>query len=358
MDTGMVMQSDNADSVRYPASLTKMMTLYLAFDAMSRNKLDLNDTITVSAHAASQPQTNISLEAGERIKVKDAILSIVVRSANDSAVALGEALGNGSEDIFAARMTQKAHALGMTHTVFQNASGLPDPLQHTTARDMATLGMALRKNFPQYFPFFKTESFSYRGITYVGHNHVMTRYEGVDGIKTGYIRASGYNLVTSATRGNHHVIGVVLGGSTFRERDDRMIALLDKSFTQIAALPGSNRVQLASTGKKLSVFAAKNELYNEPADGEGDRRYEPKGKSSWGVQVGAYAGQKDAQEAASHAIAQAPIELKGSTIYVDSELGDKPVFRARLANLSQNQAETACEKLTAGHTECLVYQAN
>ena len=211
-DTGKILEAENADALRYPASLTKMMTLYLTFEALKKGRLTLDQTIPISSHAASQPQTNISLQPGDRIAVKDAILSIVVRSANDSAVTLGEALGGGSEAAFAEKMTAKAHALGMKNTVFYNASGLPEPAQHTTARDMAVLGMALRKNFPQYFPFFKTESFSYRGLTYVTHNHVMMRYEGVDGIKTGFIRASGYNLVTSATRNNHHIIGVVLGG--------------------------------------------------------------------------------------------------------------------------------------------------
>ncbi len=386
IDTGTVMQSENADSLRYPASLTKMMTLYLTFEALNKNKLSLNETVPVSEHAASQPQTNIALQPGDRIAVKDAILSIVVRSANDSAVVLGEAQGGGSEEEFARKMTLKAHALGMNHTVFRNASGLPDPQQHTTARDMATLGLALRKNFPQYFPFFKTESFSYRGLTYVGHNHVMARYEGVDGIKTGYIRASGYNLVTSATHDNHHVIGVVLGGSTFRERDDKMIALLDKSFTQLATLPGSNRVQLASSGRRVSLssFPSKSDT-DDVAEGEGDRRYndsathtvdakqddtpaasaaEPvvaslSNNAGWGIQVGAYARMSDAEAAASHAIAQAPAELKGSTVSVTDDPTDThPIHRARLVNITQNQADEACHKMQTQHIPCFAYHVN
>ena len=369
-DTGTVMQSENAEAPRYPASLTKMMTLYLAFEALSKNKLSLNDMIPVSTHAASQPQTNISLQPGERIAVKDAILSIVVRSANDSAVTIGEALAGGSEDEFAKKMTQKARVLGMKHTVFQNASGLPDPEQHTTARDMAILGLALRKNYPQYFKFFKTESFSYRGLTYVTHNHVMTRYEGVDGIKTGYIRASGYNLVTSATRDNHHIIGVVLGGNTFRERDDLMIALLDKTFTRIAALPGSNRVQYASSGRHISAFPSKAENFDEAVDGEGDRRYEDAGaragadsaylapKGNWGIKVGAFADFKQAEQAANHAVDQAPIELKGSAIAIAKDQDSKGAHHALLTNLTQNQAEMACEKLVASHQACLAYPSN
>lgn len=269
-DSGKILESENADTLHYPASLTKMMTLYLTFEALQKGELTLSQTIPVSDYAAGMPQTNIALSAGERIRIKDAILSIVVRSANDSAVTLGEALG-GTESEFAEKMTRKAMALGMHNTVFRNASGLPNPGQHTTARDMATLGIALRRDFPQYFPLFKTESFTYEGTTYLTHNHVMMRYEGVDGIKTGYIRASGYNLVTSANRDGHHIIAVVMGGKTWRSRDDKMIALLDKTFTQLDMLPGDNRVQLAASIKnhKYSSLAAKHQKGLEE-EGEGD----------------------------------------------------------------------------------------
>ena len=272
-DTGKILESENADSLRYPASLTKMMTLYLTFEAIKKGELKLGQVIYASEHSAGQPQTNISLKAGEAITVKDAILSIVVRSANDSAVTLGEALG-GTESGAAVKMTQKAHQLGMKNTVFRNSSGLPDPSQHTTARDMATLGIALRRDFPQYFPFFKTESFSYRGKTYITHNHVMMRYEGVDGIKTGFIRASGFNLVTSANRDGHHLIGVVMGGSTWRSRDDKMIALLDKTFTQLAATPNSKKVGLAADVKNHKAFSDKLKASEEESEGEGDSQIE------------------------------------------------------------------------------------
>jgi D-alanyl-D-alanine carboxypeptidase len=399
-DTGKVMESENADAPRYPASLTKMMTLYLTFDALKKGRLNLEDTLPVSEHAASQPQTNIALRPGDRLAVKDAILSIVVRSANDSAVTLGEGLAGGSEEAFARKMTQKAHALGMKHTVFYNASGLPDPEQHTTARDMATLGLALRRNFPQYFPLFKTESFSYRGLTYVTHNHVMMRYEGVDGIKTGYIRASGYNLVTSATRDNHHIIAVVLGGSTFRARDDRMIALLDKSFADLSALPGNrNRVQYADSGRRIPAFPSKIESVEENMEGEGDRpgddvistaalRQEPKaagvqdsrspiaadrlppeppqqtadtsdtGKNVWAIQVGAFARTHDAEAAANHAIEQAPGDLTASTVSVSDDGDARAVHRARLLNLTQAQAQDACQKLSLQHQPCFVYRVD
>lgn len=271
-DSNRVLESESADALHYPASLTKMMTLYLTFDALKRGSLHLEDDITVSRHAASMPATNIALSPGEQLKVRDAILSIVVNSANDSATALGETLG-GTESEFAQKMTKKANELGMKNTVFQNASGLPNPRQHTTARDMAVLGLALKRDFPQYFPFFKTESFTFRGNTYITHNHVMTRYAGVDGIKTGFIRASGFNLVTSVNRDGHHLVAVVLGGSTWRSRDDRMIALLDKTFNRLAMLPGSNRVRLASSIRNHQVepFAPEGKLEEPgPTTGEGD----------------------------------------------------------------------------------------
>ena len=233
VDTGHVLYEKNADGIRYPASLTKMMTLYLTFDALKRGDLNLNDKLKISEKAASQPQTNISLEAGDKLPVRTAIESVVVRSANDSATVLGEALGH-TEFNFALMMTQKARELGMKNTVFRNPSGLPDNKQHTTALDMAKLAIALRRDFPEYYHFFKLTSFEYGGITYPGHNHVMERYPGVDGVKTGFIRASGYNLVTSAEKNGHRIVAVIMGGSTISSRDNQMIALLDRSFSQLA----------------------------------------------------------------------------------------------------------------------------
>lgn len=229
---GHILYEKNADGLRYPASLTKMMTLYLTFDALKKGKLHMNDTLAVSEKAASQPQTNISLNAGEHLPVKTAIESLIVRSANDSAVVLGEALG-GTTWNFAILMTQKARALGMKDTVFRNPNGLPDDQQHTTAYDMARLGIALRRDFPEYFPMFKLRSFSYDGITYPGHNHVMERYAGADGIKTGYIRASGFNLVTSVKKDGYNLVAVIMGGSSAAARDNAMINMLDRTFAQL-----------------------------------------------------------------------------------------------------------------------------
>lgn len=244
-DSGRVLYEKNAEAIRYPASLTKMMTLYLTFDALKHGDLKMDDKLYVSEKAASQPQTNISLEKGDRLPLRTAIESVVVRSANDSATVLGEALGR-TEFNFALMMTQKARELGMKDTVFRNSSGLPDNKQHTTALDMAKLGIALRRDFPQYYHFFKLTSFEHNGVTYPGHNHVMERYPGVDGVKTGFIRASGFNLVTSAERNGHRIVAVIMGGSTVRSRDNQMIALLDRYFSQLAESGRSSEAEKKS----------------------------------------------------------------------------------------------------------------
>jgi len=252
VDSGHVLYEKNAEGIRYPASLTKMMTLYLTFDALKHGDLNLDDKLVVSEKASNQPQTNIGLDRGERLSVNTAIESVVVRSANDSATVLGEALGR-TEFNFALMMTQKARELGMKDTVFRNPSGLPDNKQHTTALDMAKLAIALRRDFPEYYPFFKLTSFEYNGVVYPGHNHVMERYPGVDGVKTGFIRASGYNLVTSAERDGHRIVAVIMGGSTISSRDNQMISLLDRSFDQLADKSKSSAADTTIDIKKPDV---------------------------------------------------------------------------------------------------------
>ncbi len=231
--TGKVLEATNAQAARHPASLTKMMTLYLTFKALRQGKLRINQALPVSEFAAAQPPSKLGLTPGSVIRVRDAILALVTQSANDSAVVLAEALG-GSEGAFARMMTEQARSLGMKQTYFRNASGLPNDDQVTTARDMAILGRALYFNFPDYYRFFGTSSFSYRGVTYKNHNKLMGRYHGMDGIKTGYIRASGFNLVASAAHGKTRLIAVIFGGESARERDRAMAALLDGTFAKIA----------------------------------------------------------------------------------------------------------------------------
>lgn len=231
-DTGEVLHEKHAGDLRYPASLTKMMTLYLTFEALKKGNLQLKQRLPVSRKASRQPQTNISLKTKDRISVSSAIESLVVRSANDVAIVLAEALA-GTEFNFALAMTKKARELGMKNTVFNNPHGLPDKKQVTTAYDMARLAIALRRDFPEYYHFFKRTSFSYKGVTYPGHNKVMEKYRGADGIKTGYISASGFNLVTSVKRDGHNIVAVVLGGKTSKSRDLEMIALLNRVFKRL-----------------------------------------------------------------------------------------------------------------------------
>jgi D-alanyl-D-alanine carboxypeptidase len=223
--SGKVLYSSNPDAKRYPASLTKMMTLYLLFEAIENGKTSLSAKITMSATGASQAPSKLGLKAGQTISVRDAILAIVTKSANDVAVAIAEHVG-GTEKNFAARMTQRAHDLGMSRTTFRNANGLPNPGQITTARDMATLGRALREHYPQYYSYFSTPSFVWHGRRISNHNRLLGRVAGVNGIKTGYTRASGYNLVTSVDRNNRMIVAVVLGGSSGNARDRRMAGLI------------------------------------------------------------------------------------------------------------------------------------
>jgi len=224
---GKTLYEVNATAVRYPASLTKMMTLYLLFEALDQGRVSKTTEIPVSSFASRQPPSKIGIKSGQSIDVESAILALTVKSGNDCAVAVAEYLG-GTEEQFAQQMTARARQLGMTGTVFRNASGLPDPGQHTTARDMAILGMALRSRFPQHFHYFSARDFSFRGRTVRGHNDLLGRVDGVDGIKTGYIRASGYNIVTSVSRGSRRLIVVVMGADSARARNAHVEELIER----------------------------------------------------------------------------------------------------------------------------------
>ncbi|MGX9575478.1 D-alanyl-D-alanine carboxypeptidase [Mesorhizobium sp. f-mel] len=252
--TGKVLYSSNADGRRYPASLTKMMTLYLAFEAMANGKISKNSRVVFSANAAAEPPTKLGVGRGGAITVETAILSMVTKSANDSATALGELLG-GNEANFAHMMTAKARALGMKGTVFRNAHGLPNPGQFTTARDMAVLGIALREHFPQYYGYFSQRSFLYGRRRINGHNRLLGRIKGVDGIKTGYTRASGYNLVSSVDDGDRRIVAVVIGGKSGGSRDNQMAALI-KTYMPKASSRGSGMlVAKAGSGNPISALA-------------------------------------------------------------------------------------------------------
>ena len=226
-NSGRALHQVNANAYRYPASLTKMMTLYMLFEALESGRVSRSTEMPVSAHAASQAPSKLGLKRGTTIDVGTAIQALSVKSANDVAATVGEYLG-GSEDRFASMMTAKARQIGMSNTVFRNASGLPDASQHTTARDMAVLGIQLKRRFPQYFGNFSQRSFAFRGRSIAGHNRLIGRVDGVDGIKTGYIRASGFNIVTSVGRGGKRLVIVVMGGKTARERDAHVEELIER----------------------------------------------------------------------------------------------------------------------------------
>src|SRR5829696_821943 len=232
--------SASPDEQRYPASLTKMMTVYMAFEALRDGRISLSSPVRVSAEAASMPPSRLGLAAGMTLTVEEAILALVTKSANDAAAALGEYLGGGSEYRFAQMMTMKARALGMTRTAFRNASGLPDFDQVTTARDMALLGRRLMHDFPERYAYFSTPHFVFRGRTHWNHNRLLNEYDGTDGIKTGYVNDSGFNLVASAQRDGVRLVAAVFGGRTGRERDRHMMTILDRGFAAMGVAPRDN----------------------------------------------------------------------------------------------------------------------
>lgn len=254
--TGNVLYSQDADSLHYPASLTKMMTLYLTFEALEAGRIQLDTPVPFSALASAQAPTKLGVRAGGTVTVEQAILSMVTLSANDAAMALGEYVG-GSEEKFAVLMNNKARALGMTRTTYRNPNGLPNTAQMTTARDQARLGIALREHFPQYYGFFSTHSFQFGKRVIGNHNHLVGSVRGVDGIKTGYTRAAGFNLVTSAQLDGRSIVGVVLGGASTPARDNQMRRLVATYLPQ-ASLH-------ADTGKLVAQVAPERPVFQTPA---------------------------------------------------------------------------------------------
>lgn len=362
-DSGEILHASNAEATTYPASLTKMMTLYMVFDQLAAGKLKLTDRFTVSSFAAAQSPSKLGLAPGQSISVEDAIYALVTKSANDIAATVAEGIG-GSEAGFATLMTRRAHQLGMARTTFKNASGLPNAGQVTTAADMATLGRALLRNHAAYYHYFGTRSFDFRGQTISTHNRLMLRYEGADGIKTGYINASGFNLVSSAKRGGRRLVGVVLGGRTAAARDRRMGELLDAAFAgtaaeeriEMAKAPAAAekttaraRVKLASVAKAATV---------EPATAEEDERVTGTGdadQANWAVQIGAFKLKVSAQNAADAAAKRYAQLADGRPTVVEAKNGGNRVWRARVTGLTEDQARATCKKMS-DNKSCLVIQ--
>lgn len=368
-DTGAVLHESHADASRYPASLTKMMTLYMLFEALGQRKITLDTQMHVSSHAASMPATNINLQAGDMLSVRDAIPALIVRSANDVAAVVAEALGN-TEANFGRMMTDKARKLGMHSTIFRNASGLPNNEQKTTARDLVTLSTRLMKDFPQHYHYFSTQSFSYKGTTYNSHNRMVRNTDGVDGLKTGFIRASGFNVATSAKRGNRRVIAVVMGGSTAAARDQQMAQLLDRSFNgsvasaQLTSNTDNVRntrvspvVQKASAPaslpRKIVEPAATTKMAQAESRAETKKMVLPKNKN-WEIQIGSYHAHDRAQAQAQAATRWIP----GSVVITEVEVSKRKLYRARLVGLQENQARNACQNLSRQKMECLVIRTH
>ncbi|MCE8016954.1 D-alanyl-D-alanine carboxypeptidase [Halomonas sp. MCCC 1A17488] len=394
VESGDVLHADNADATRYPASLTKMMTLYMLFEALENGSMHLSQPLPVSSHAASMPASKLWLSAGSTIAVEDAIKALVVRSANDVAVVVAEALG-GTESGFARMMTQRANELGMPNTVFRNASGLPDNAQVTTARDMATLSIRVMQDFPQYYHYFSTQSFSYRGTTHTSHNRLVRNYPGADGLKTGFIRASGFNVATSAIRNDRRIVSVVMGGFTAASRDTHMADLLDRGFARLSMLQRGDWIARADVlGDRMELsesppasaqqLAAAPEAGGQVASAELERRLSfqsemeiemgsaddpiraliaqadsPRAASgNWAVQVGAFNDADQARNLATRAADQLASLLNDVRVSVAESGGDRRVFRARLVDLQESDAHSACDSLRAQGMDCMVVAHN
>jgi D-alanyl-D-alanine carboxypeptidase len=311
VNTGKTMFSASADAPRYPASLTKMMTLYLLFEGLKSGKFTKSTRIPISRHAASQAPSKLGVKAGQSITVETAIFALVTKSANDAAAASGEFMG-GSEERFAQIMTAKARNLGMSRTTFRNASGLPNPSQVTTARDMATLGIALRQNFPQYYGYFSTRSFTYGRSRMGNHNKLLGRVAGVDGIKTGYTRASGFNLVTSVKQGNRLVVAVVMGGKTGRARDQHMAALVKKYAPKASNSHRSESFFAKLIGKQKPVPVPEKAPVVEEAVAMEDTGAEDSSSEEADVEVAAAEADTEAAAEPEQAAVAIPAERKAA----------------------------------------------
>lgn len=365
-ESGRVLAATNADQVLHPASLTKIMTLYMTFDALKRGQLSLHQPIRVSAHASAMLPSKLGLRPGDTLTTEQAVLALVTKSANDAAVALAEAM-EGTEADFGRAMTQRARALGMAHTTFTNASGLPDSRQVTSARDMAMLALAMLRDHPRQYRYFATTEFIFRGTVHHNHNRLLGAYDGVDGIKTGFINASGFNLVASAQRDGRRVIGVVFGGNTGRSRDAHMVSLLDDGFRMLGVGGGrGNDAPLIRVADQKKAPPTKTEAVSKaanqskpkakpgPSADEIERQaIEAAGGRGWSVQVGVFKTQTQAEKAVADAFRMAPKSTSTAASDVAQiKTAEGKRFRARLQNLSPSQAKALCEDLKRQKQTC------
>ncbi len=354
LDNGEVLYAENADERRYPASLVKMMTLYMTFEALESGRLSLHQPLPVSTYAAAKPAVKLWLPAGSTITVDAAIRALAVRSANDVAAVLAEALG-GTEEIFALKMTERARGLGLTATTFTNASGLPDSRQVTTARDMVRLAVHVMEDFPQYYHYFGLQSFTFNGKTHKSHNRLVRSYPGVDGLKTGFIRASGFNVATTAVRGQRRLVGIVMGGFTSRSRDAHMADLLDRSFLRSRLRDQSNWVANAAFSREFMQFDV---VDTRPVVATTRSAPSPTPPiASWGVQLGAFTEENLARRMATQASRQLGT-INSGQVAVQAAPGQTRLYRARVVSLEEQQAHRACLTLRSQGMDCMVVNAS
>lgn len=357
-DTGEVLHSVNPDTRNYPASLTKMMTLYVVFDAMKQGKLKMSQRLKVSRRAAAARPSKLGLKAGSTISTEDVILAMLTKSANDAAVVAAEAVA-GSEYKFSRLMTRKAREIGMQRSNFRNASGLPNRRQLSTARDMATLAKRLLTDFPEQYKLFSTPEFEFSGRKYRNHNKLLKSYPGVDGMKTGYTRASGYNLVASAQRDGRRIIGVVFGGRSSAARNTRMRKLLDRAFAKLdkspniaPAPPTPPLAKVAGSVAGTSIVVARNDALRKPTK---TTMQDTAGKAGWGIQVGAFKDDEPARKAAKKAVKQLRRNVRNTAqvVVVAVKQGPDTIYRARLIGLSRSTANEACRRLQSRKLSCV-----
>ncbi len=349
--SGKVYHSINADTMNYPASLTKIMTVYMIFEKLKNKKIKMNTKLMVSKRASRQPPSKLGLYPGQKITVKQAILALVTKSANDVATVVAENFEK-TERRFAYKMTKKARNIGLTRTIFRNASGLPNKGQLSTARDMAKLAIAIRKNFPEFFYFFNKKSFVFNGIEYRNHNNLLSSYFGADGIKTGYTNASGFNLVVSVERNGQRIIGVVFGGKTARTRDKHMVKLLNKFI----------KTPIVRTAKLSEIPTKRPDFISYPVirKPKSFPVYAINESEDWFIQIGAFKNKLNAHIAAKKARNAAPEQLGNlpaslQKIYkpLENIKVKKSLWRVRFIELAENQARSVCAELWSSGLSCI-----
>lgn len=350
----------NANELRHPASLTKMMTLYLVFEALARGEISKQTRLRASHFAVLRPPSRMGLVAGHSITVEQGILALVTRSANDAAATIAEGLG-GSESAFAFLMNEKAQRLGMSHTLFRNASGLPDPRQVTTAWDMFRLAKALNKHFPQYYGYFSTPNFEYDGQNFGNHNHLLNSYPGADGIKTGFVNASGFNLVASARRGGYRLVGVVFGGNTAAARDTHMRHILDDGFDQ---LEGREARFIQAPFEQAEHYTLLGSSRFRHEYGDGSARYATDTVSTppahlirrgFVVRLGYFSTNQMAQQRITAVLRLVPLIPQTARPDITiRRLHKKMVYLAQLRSLSSQDARRACVQIKRQGIACSV----